>query len=314
MLDLEVNPALQHPRGGLLPRCPGCRASHAPRGVALAPDQQPGRGLLGGGVSQVPWGPSGLRSLLGCGRRVPPAPPGPSAVSSGWGRLLVPVPHHQASPISRGAALRSLPSSVWPAAPGGLSTPPVSAASQLFGVWPPHPRGPPWGPGRPGHTVWAGAGAGCWRASEGGVAAHLEADSRGLVAVHGQRGGGVERPEHGAAEEVPGHRGELLRHRGLRAGAHVLAVEPGGHSAADGRPAGSGGLWGPCRLLPAQCPGPLHAGRGSALACRGPGHSQGLTSDSVTVTGTSRVPAYSKNQPGFWQWSPGSPRQCLGSL
>jgi hypothetical protein len=78
--------------------------------------------------------------------------------------------------------------------------------------------------------------------------AYLEADSRGLVAVHGDRGKVIQGLEHIAVEGVPGHRGELLWDGGLRAGADVLTVEPGrresgpGWSAAeageDGSPAG----------------------------------------------------------------------------
>lgn len=57
--------------------------------------------------------------------------------------------------------------------------------------------------------------------------AYLEAHGRGLVAVHGDGGEAVQRPEHLAVERVPGHRGKLLGDGGLRAGADLLAVEPG---------------------------------------------------------------------------------------
>lgn len=66
--------------------------------------------------------------------------------------------------------------------------------------------------------------------------AHLESDGRGLVAVHGDGGRAVQRPEHAPAEGGPGHRRKLLRDRGLGAGAHFLVVEPG-------RGRGEGAAW-----------------------------------------------------------------------
>ena len=57
--------------------------------------------------------------------------------------------------------------------------------------------------------------------------AHLEADGRGLVAVHGDGRKAVQGLEYLAVEGVPGHRGKLLGDRRLGAGADFLAVEPG---------------------------------------------------------------------------------------
>ena len=59
------------------------------------------------------------------------------------------------------------------------------------------------------------------------TAAHLEADGRGPVAVHGDGCEAVQGLEHLAVEGVPGHRGKLLGDRRLGAGADFLAVEPG---------------------------------------------------------------------------------------
>lgn len=56
---------------------------------------------------------------------------------------------------------------------------------------------------------------------------YLEADSRGLVAMHGDGGMDIQSPEHTTAERVPGHRGELLRDGGLRPGADLLIVRTG---------------------------------------------------------------------------------------
>lgn len=84
----------------------------------------------------------------------------------------------------------------------------------------------PWAPGS-GECV-AAAGAQLHAPPTQPGQGYLEADGRGLVAVHGDGGEAVQGPEHLAAEGVPGHRGKLLGHRGLRAGADFLAVEPGG--------------------------------------------------------------------------------------
>ena len=59
------------------------------------------------------------------------------------------------------------------------------------------------------------------------TAAHLEADGRGLVAVHGDGREAVQGLEHLAVEGVPGHGGKLLGDRRLGAGADFLTVEPG---------------------------------------------------------------------------------------
>lgn len=56
---------------------------------------------------------------------------------------------------------------------------------------------------------------------------YREADGRGLVAMHGDRGEVIQSLEHIAIERVPGHRGELLGDRGLGAGADLLIAEPG---------------------------------------------------------------------------------------
>lgn len=56
---------------------------------------------------------------------------------------------------------------------------------------------------------------------------YLEADGRGLVAMHGDGDKVIQSLEHCATERIPGHRGELLGHGGLRAGADLLTVEPG---------------------------------------------------------------------------------------
>lgn len=55
---------------------------------------------------------------------------------------------------------------------------------------------------------------------------YREADGRGLVAVHGDRGVVIQSLEHISIERVPGHGGELLGDRGLRAGADLLIAEP----------------------------------------------------------------------------------------
>jgi len=56
---------------------------------------------------------------------------------------------------------------------------------------------------------------------------YREADGRGLVTVHRDRGIVIQSLEHITIERVPGHRGELLGDRGLRAGADLLIAEPG---------------------------------------------------------------------------------------
>lgn len=78
--------------------------------------------------------------------------------------------------------------------------------------------------------------------------AHLEADGRGLVAVHSNGGEAVQGLEHISVEGVPGDRGKLLGDRDLRTGANFLVVEPGrgegtaqsGVQQADGRGAQRG--------------------------------------------------------------------------